>query len=82
VFVVASSQFLANPFARASNPTGAARTLLSQAKPSPDAEKLAQLAAPYAQDQLTSTILVFKNTIDWMTGDAVSACALPAKNRQ
>jgi len=40
-------------------------------------EKLLQLAGPYAQQALTQTILAFKNTLDWLTGDtdllAVSA---------
>jgi hypothetical protein len=40
-------------------------------------EQLQQLAGPYAQQALTSTILAFKNTLDWVTGDtdllAVSA---------
>src|SRR5437762_14086024 len=40
-------------------------------------EQLLQLAQPYAQQALTGTILAFKNTLDWLTGDtdllAVSA---------
>ena len=40
-------------------------------------EQLQQLAGPYAQQCLTETILAFKNTLDWLTGDtdllAVSA---------
>jgi hypothetical protein len=40
-------------------------------------ETLLQLAGPYAQQALTGTILAFKNTLDWLTGDtdllAVSA---------
>jgi hypothetical protein len=40
-------------------------------------EQLLQLAGPYAQQALTSTILAFKNTLDYLTGDtdllAVSA---------
>ena len=66
VLVVASSHFLTNPFARAGNPP-----------PSTDAmmpafggdETLKTIAMPYAQKHLTTTILCFKNTLDWMTGD-------------
>jgi hypothetical protein len=40
-------------------------------------EQLLQLAGPYASQALTGTILAFKNTLDWLSGDtdllAVSA---------
>ena len=40
-------------------------------------QQLQQLAGPYAQQALTQTIVAFKNTLDWITGDtdllAVSA---------
>jgi hypothetical protein len=40
-------------------------------------EQLLLIAGPYAQQYVTETILVFKNTLDWLTGDtdllAVSA---------
>jgi hypothetical protein len=62
VFVLSSSQFLANPLARAgtapdASPAGA------------DEEQLLTLAGPYAQANVTGTILVFKNMLDWLTGD-------------
>lgn len=65
VLVVSSSLFLANPFAYAGN----------DAAKSDDPEPLL-LAAPYTK-HLTSTIVSFKNALDWMIGDedliAVSA---------
>ena len=41
-------------------------------------EMLQQLAMPYAQQILTNTILVFKNMLDWVTGD-VDLLAVSAK---
>jgi ABC-type uncharacterized transport system involved in gliding motility auxiliary subunit len=76
VLVVASSQFLANPFARAGNgpEMGAQFGMMG---PMGGDEDLLRLAGPYAQQALTGTILGFKNTLDWLTGDtdllAVSA---------
>ena len=47
-------------------------------------EQLLMLAGPYAQQFITGSILVFKNTLDWMTGDtdllAVSAKILSDPN--
>jgi hypothetical protein len=44
-------------------------------------ETLTQIAGPYAQQELTNAILVFKNTLDWLSGDtdllAASAKILP-----
>ncbi len=75
VFVLASSQFLANPFARAGN--GPEMPQMQGMPPMGGDEQLQQLAGPYAQQALTQTILAFKNTLDWITGDtdllAVSA---------
>jgi len=70
LLVVSSSQFLANPWARAGNPTtGSAGTT------SGDADLLL-LAQPYAQQYLTETILAFKNTLDWMADDDdLTACS-------
>jgi hypothetical protein len=65
VLVVASSQFLANPLARAlatDNPTGPARLR-------PEDEPLRDATRRYAQQNLTAMILVFKNTLDWLTGE-------------
>src|ERR1700691_4644160 len=47
-------------------------------------EQLLMLAGPYAQQYVTGSILVFKNTLDWLTGDtdllAVSAKILSDPN--
>jgi len=60
VLVIASSQFFANPFARAAGGD----------------EMLDQLAMPYAQQILTHTILVARNMVEWMTlDDDLVACA-------
>jgi ABC-type uncharacterized transport system involved in gliding motility auxiliary subunit len=83
VFVVASSQFLANPLARAGN--GPDMGQYGQMMPSLGGdEQLLMLAGPYAQQFITSSILVFKNTLDWLSGDtdllAVSAKLLSDPN--
>lgn len=82
IFVVSSSQFLANPFARAGN--GQEMQQFGMNMPMGGDEKLLQLASPYAQQALTNTILAFKNTLDWLTGDvdllAVSAKILSEPN--
>jgi ABC-type uncharacterized transport system involved in gliding motility auxiliary subunit len=58
VLVISSSQFLTNPFAYAGNGAG-----------TPDGDpKLLALAQPYTK-YLTMTILVVKNTLDWMIGE-------------
>ncbi len=64
VLVISSSQFFTNPFARAAAPSDSVTT---------------SLVTPYAQQVLTNTILVAKNTLDWMSMDAdLEAClALP-----
>jgi ABC-type uncharacterized transport system involved in gliding motility auxiliary subunit len=75
VMVVSASQFLANPLARAGN--GKDMSQYGMQQPMGGDEQLLQLAGPYAQQALTQTILAFKNTLDWLTGDtdllAVSA---------
>ncbi len=47
-------------------------------------EQLLMLAGPYAQQFITGSILVFKNTLDWLSGDtdllAVSAKLLSDPN--
>jgi hypothetical protein len=47
-------------------------------------EQLLMLAGPYAQQFITGSILVFKNTLDWLSGDtdllAVSAKLLSEPN--
>jgi hypothetical protein len=78
VFVVASPQFLTNPFARAGNgpDLGGQMAMMGLAGIGGD-EQLLQLAGPYAQAELTEAILAFKNALDWLSGDtdllAVSA---------
>ena len=76
IFFVASSQMLANPFARQGNGPDMGQFGQQFAGMGGD-EALLQLAGPYAQQALTGTILAFKNTLDWLTGDtdllAVSA---------
>jgi hypothetical protein len=85
VFVIASSQFLANPLARAGN--GPDMGQYGQMMPSLGGdEQLLMLAGPYAQQFITGSILVFKNTLDWLSGDtdllAVSAKLLSDPNLQ
>jgi hypothetical protein len=63
VFVLSSSQPLSNPLARAGSP--------SATNPAGD-ETLLRYAAPYAQQYVTSAVLVFKNTLDWLALDRPS----------
>lgn len=78
VLVISSAQFFANPFARAGNgPDMGGMGMQMQGMNMGD-EQLQQLAMPYAQQILTNTILVFKNTLDWVTGD-VDLLAASAK---
>jgi ABC-type uncharacterized transport system involved in gliding motility auxiliary subunit len=83
VFVLASAQFFANPLARSGN--GPDMGQYGQMMPSLGGdEQLLMLAAPYAQQFITPAILVFKNTLDWLSGDtdllAVSAKILSDPN--
>ena len=69
VLVISSAQFLDNPFAR----SGAGQEMGGQfgmMGPVGGDEKLQMMAGIYAQRYITQTILAFKNTLDWMTGDA------------
>jgi len=83
VFVLASSQFLANPLARAGNGPDMGQFGMMMPNLGGD-EQLLMLAGPYAQQFVTGSILVFKNTLDWLTGDtdllAVSAKILSDPN--
>ncbi len=76
VLVVSSPQFLANPFARAGNPPPMPPQMAMMGAMGGD-RNLQAIAMPYARQYLTSTILAFKNLLDWMSGDqdllAVSA---------
>jgi ABC-type uncharacterized transport system involved in gliding motility auxiliary subunit len=83
IFVLSSSQFLANPMARAG--TGPDMGQFGGMMPNLGGdEQLLMLAGPYAQQFVTGSILVFKNTLDWLTGDtdllAVSAKILSDPN--
>ncbi len=82
VFVLSSSQFTANPFARAGNGPDMSQfggMMMGQGGD----EKLQQIAGPYADLQrgaapLLYAILGLKNTLDWLTGD-VDLLAVSAK---
>ena len=83
VFVLSSSQFLANPLSRAGDAPDMGQ--YGQMMPSLGGdEQLLMLAGPYAQQFITGSILVFKNTLDWLSGDtdllAVSAKLLADPN--
>ncbi len=69
VLVIAASQFLANPFARAGNAPPMPPQMQMMGPMGGD-EDLLMLAQPYAQQYLTESILAFKNTLDWMSGDS------------
>jgi ABC-type uncharacterized transport system involved in gliding motility auxiliary subunit len=69
ILVVSSSQFLANPFARQGNGQQM-QGQMAMMMPSVGGDKdLQYISGPYAQKWLTTTILSFKNTLDWLTGD-------------
>src|SRR5262249_43378322 len=76
VMVIASSELLATPFARNGNGPDMGQMQMMMGGMGGD-EQLLQMAGPYAQAALTQTILAFKNTLDYLTGDtdllAVSA---------
>jgi hypothetical protein len=60
LLVIASPQFLANPFARAGNPEG----------DFDDGDRVLQeLAWIYAREHMTGMFLAFKFMIDWLTAD-------------
>jgi ABC-type uncharacterized transport system involved in gliding motility auxiliary subunit len=83
VFVLASAQFTANPFARAGNGPDMGQYGMMMPNLGGD-EQLLMIAGPYAQQFITGSILVFKNTLDWLSGDtdllAVSAKILSDPN--
>src|SRR4051812_22080408 len=68
VLVVSSSEFLTNPFAYAGNgpELGGQFQMFGAVGGDP---QLLMFAQPYTK-YLTSTILSFKNTLDWMAGDS------------
>ncbi|HSY20573.1 MAG TPA: Gldg family protein [Polyangiaceae bacterium] len=77
VFLLASSEFLANPLARAGNPPDMGGQMGMMMPNMGGDEQLLSMAGPYAQQFITASILVLKNTLDWLSGDtdllAVSA---------
>jgi hypothetical protein len=83
VFMISSAQFLANPFARSGNGPDMGQYGMMMPNLGGD-EQLLMIAGPYAQQFVTGSILVFKNTLDWLTGDtdllAVSAKILSDPN--
>ncbi len=68
VLVISSSLFLTNPFAYAGNgpELGGQFQMFGAVGGDPQLLQIAQ----YYTKHLTSTILSFKNTLDWMSGDA------------
>jgi ABC-type uncharacterized transport system involved in gliding motility auxiliary subunit len=68
VLVISSSLFLSNPFAYAGNGPELGGQFQMFGNVGGD-ETLQAVAQPYTK-HLTSTILSFKNTLDWMAGDA------------
>jgi hypothetical protein len=83
VFLLSSSQFLTNPLARAGNGPDMGQYGMMMPNLGGD-EQLIALAGPYTQQFVTGSILVFKNTLDWLSGDtdllAVSAKLLSDPN--
>jgi hypothetical protein len=69
LLIVASSQFLANPYARAGNGPPMPPQMMMMGNVGGD-EELQMISQPYAQQYLTNTILTFKNTLDWLGGDS------------
>ncbi len=69
VLVIASSQFITNPFAYAGNPPEMTGQMAQFGGVGGDKD-LQMIAQPYAQKYLTPTILAMKNIFDWMSGDA------------
>lgn len=65
VLVIGSSLFFQNPFARAGAPAPDSGPL-GMMMPGGD-EFLNQVAMPYVQKSGTTSILVFKNLVDWLT---------------
>lgn len=68
VLVVSSSLFLSNPFAYAGNGPDLGGQFAMFGNVGGD-EKLLRLAQPYVS-YLTNTIISFKNTLDWLSGDS------------
>jgi hypothetical protein len=69
VLVISSAGFLTNPFARSGSGTELGGQFAMMGPVGGD-EQLQMISQPYAQKYLTGTILTFKNTLDWMSGDS------------
>ncbi len=68
VLLIASSQFITNPFAYSGNGPELGGQFAMFGNVGGD-QTLIAIAGPYAQRYMTNTILGVKNTLDWMTGD-------------
>jgi len=68
VLVISSSLFLSNPFAYAGNGPDLGGQFAMFGNVGGD-EKLLRIAQPYVE-YLTNTIISFKNTLDWLSGDS------------
>lgn len=69
ILVISSSQFLANPFARSGNPPPMPPQLQMMGPMGGDPE-LQMFARPYFENYFRPLVMSFKNTLDWMSGDA------------
>jgi hypothetical protein len=69
VLVVSSSEFLANPFARAGNPPPMPPQLAMMGNMGGD-ENLQRIANGYLQPAFRPLLLSFKNALDWIGNDA------------
>lgn len=69
VLLIASSEFITNPFAYSGNPPPTPPQM-QQFGGMPGDKDLLMIAGPYANKYLRPTILAMKNLLDWMTGDA------------
>jgi len=69
VLVISAAGFLTNPFARSGQGMEMGGQFAAMGPVGGD-EQLQMIAGPYAQKYLTGTILSFKNTLDWMSGDS------------
>ncbi len=77
VLVIASSEFVTNPFAYSGNGPEMQGQMAQFGGMGGD-QQLQMIAGPYAQKYLTPTILAIKNIFDWMSGD-VDLIAASAK---
>jgi len=69
VLLIASSEYITNPFAYSGNGPDLGPQFAQFAGAGGD-QALLTVANPYAQRYLTNTVLSVKNTFDWMTGDS------------